>query len=175
MAYDWVFQGLLNTVTEAAGNAGARYIGSMSPLAGIIRAGADAGLSGVQILSSFRNAGGTVGNETFYALHQAVLQTSFSQDQLANLLNGDLSGIAKLPGGKAGQYQLNFILHNMTLGPDGKPEYTTSTFAMMQNDLDIQGGLNAMGQISTSMSKTGEPYPQSIGFELQSVYQYTGT
>ena len=55
------------------------------------------------------------------------------------------------------------------------PDFSNSTFAMMQNDLDIQGGLNAMGQISTSMSKTGEPYPQSIGFELQSVYQYTGT
>jgi hypothetical protein len=168
------FQGVLDLLAENFGTTAASYARSMNPLSSLIRIGDTLGMSGRAILSAYRAAGGAIATQRFYQLRQATLASVVSNEDLQALINGDLSVVRQLPGGREGVYRLDFILHNVNTLPNGALEYTTSSFTMLQKELDIGAANEAMGQIASNLSEAGEEYPQTIGFELQAVSQYTG-
>jgi len=169
-----MFSELLSTLGEAAGTAAENYVRSLNPLAPFIRAANLAGMSGRATLEAYRSIGGTIGNQTFWNLRKSVLSAPIDGVPMSSLLSGDKSSINALPGGKAGQFRYDFTVHVMRLGPDGKPEYSTTQFTMLQNEYDPEEAMNAMSQVAANMYDPESESGKWMGFELSRISQYTG-
>jgi hypothetical protein len=170
----YIFDSLVQTITDAAGTAAASYAQSMNPLSSLIRAGSEIGMSGRSILASYRAAGGSVANATFWNLRQATLSSRVNQSQFGELLTGDQSSIGLLAGGKAGQYRIDFTVHVRRVGSSGLPEYTTTKFTMLQNVFDLAGAMDEMSRQAGLKTDPGSDYGAWIGYEVDSVSMYQG-
>jgi hypothetical protein len=169
-----VFSDLLADLTGAEGSAAGNYLASQAGLGAVIRYGNEAGLSGRAILDAFRSAGGTVANSTYWQLRSQVLSYGEQVTDAAGLLRGDDSLITEIPGGRAGLYQIDFRVYvqRSTGGP--LPERSTTTFSMVQRDLDVDAALEAMDQISADISNPETESGKWLSYEILSIGRYTG-
>jgi len=164
---------ILDLIQGGGEEAVASYYQSTSGLTQLIRAGTLQGMSGRGILAAYRGAGGSISDTFYWALRRAVVQ---QLDPLKGFLNplGDLSSIVQhLPGGQQDRYQLNFRTYVQHSGPGGTTFYTNKMYSVIQDELDGEGGIEAMRSASdVHDNPEDDSLGRILGYELESVYQY---
>ncbi len=169
-----IFDQLAGALEGAEGTAGFGYLNSYAGLGTMIRAGSEAGLSGRQVLASYRDAGGTVTDSNYWQLRNAVLSADappYGADY-ASLLSGE--EYTEMPGGREGLNQINFRVFVQHDPASGLPEHSVTNFSMTQRDIDIPDAAAAMSNLMDTLDDPGDPYGRWIGFEITGIVRYTG-
>lgn len=169
-----LFGDLLGEVEGANAEGLGAYLNSTAGLGMVIRAGTEQGLSGRQILASYRDAGGTVADQRFWQLRNAVLgadQPPYGRDY-ASLLSGH--DVMDTPGGREGLYQVNFRVFVQHDASSGLPEHSVTNFSMTQRELDIPDAAEAMSNLMDTLDNPSDAYGRWIGFEISGIVRYTG-
>lgn len=168
------FSNILEVLNGALEGPASDYVLSRPVLGTLIREGTALGMTGREILAAYRDAGGTIANQTFWQLRgQIASSTNLWQDQVALSLTPD-DFIQDVKGGRAGTYRLDFRVYVNRAGASGLPEATTTQFSMLQKELDTDAALDRMGAIASEMTDPESESGAWVGFELIGLSRYTG-
>lgn len=166
---------LLGVLSDAAGTGAEGYATSRAMLGTVIRAGVDDGMSGRQILSAYREAGGKIANQTFWGLRGEISGAANRFEDVAAIMSGDQSAIQSIAGGRAGSYRVQMRAYYTRTGDDGEVERGYQQFTLHQRELDIDAALQDATSIWSDNSDTQSFPGELLGLEVTGVYQYTGT
>jgi hypothetical protein len=168
------FDELLGVVSDAIETSAGGYVRSNAFAGTVIRQGIAEGMSGSQILSAYRSAGGTIANQTFWALRGEIAASASAAGDTAGLIAGDPSAVVQIGGGRAGSYKVQLRAYSQTIDEHGEVVRKYQQFSLGQRDLDPTRALSDFTDIWNQNISDTEYGGQLLGMEVTGLYEYTG-